>query len=142
VAAAAQDLALGRGQEPGSQAAAALVVSYPEQVDVAAPAPGPPVESREQVTVVPADRDAQHAAVMVAGDGGIEGVDLFIEAFGEAGIGFADNERSLAHHRCPSTGTYSRMRPRSRKPTAAYTRSAISVDCRLGGAAAPRRARC
>jgi hypothetical protein len=28
-------------------------------------------------------------------------------------------------------GTYSRIRPRSRKPTAAYTRSAISVDCRL-----------
>ena len=28
-------------------------------------------------------------------------------------------------------GTYSRIRPRSRKPTAAYTRSAIWVDCRL-----------
>ena len=28
-------------------------------------------------------------------------------------------------------GTYSRMRPRSRKPTVVYTRSAISVDCRL-----------
>ena len=28
-------------------------------------------------------------------------------------------------------GTYSRIRPRSRKPKAAYTRSAISVDCRL-----------
>ncbi len=28
-------------------------------------------------------------------------------------------------------GTYSRIRPRSRKPTARYTRSAIGVDCRL-----------
>ena len=28
-------------------------------------------------------------------------------------------------------GAYSRMRPSSWKPTAAYTRSAISVDCRL-----------
>jgi len=35
---------------------------------------------------------------MVAGDGGIEGVDLFVEAFGEAGVGVGDNERDLAHH--------------------------------------------
>jgi hypothetical protein len=32
-----RDLGLGRGQEPGSQAMTALVVSHPEQVDVAAP---------------------------------------------------------------------------------------------------------
>src|SRR5215467_15667221 len=44
VAAAAPDLGFGRGEEPGAQAATALVVSHPEQVDVAAPAPRPPVE--------------------------------------------------------------------------------------------------
>src|SRR5690349_4059256 len=142
VAAAAQDLGLGRGEEPGSQASTALVVPHPEQVDVAAPAPRPPVEPRAEVTIVPTHSHAQHAAVMVAGGGGVEGVDLLVEAFGEAGIGFADNERGLAHHRCPSTGTYSRIRPRSRKPTAAYTRSSISVDCRLAVRQPRSRASC
>src|SRR4029077_12420112 len=121
VAAAVPDLGFGGGQEPGSQARTALVVSHPEQVDVAAPAPGPPVEPRAQVTVVPADRDAQHAAIIVAGDGGVEGADLLIEAFGEAGVGFADHERDLAHHRCPATGTYTAAATPGRRCSAAPT---------------------
>src|SRR5215468_9696605 len=86
VAAAAADLSFGCGQEPGSQAIAALVVSHPEQVDVAAPAPRPPVEPRAQVTAIPADGHAQQAAVMVAGGGGVEGADLLIKALGEASV--------------------------------------------------------
>src|SRR6266566_489010 len=119
VAAAAPDLGFGRGQESGSQAGTALVVSHPEQVDIAAPAPRPPVEPRTQVTVIPEHGHAQHAAVMVAGGGGVEFADLLIEAFGEVSVGIADGEPDLIHHRSPSMGTYSRMRPRSRKPTAA-----------------------
>src|SRR5215468_6214938 len=87
VAAAAPDLGFGRGEEPGSQATTALVVSHPEQVDVAAPAPRPPVEPREQVTMIPADRDRQQTAVMVAGGGGVEGADLLIKAFPQASVG-------------------------------------------------------
>src|SRR5262249_60631067 len=56
VAAATADLGFGCGEEPGSQATTALVVAYPQQVDVAAPAPRPPVEPRAQVTTIPADR--------------------------------------------------------------------------------------
>src|SRR5438876_6039679 len=121
VAAAAPDLGFGGGQEPGSQAVTALVVPHPQQVDVAAPAPRPPVESRAQVTAVPADGDTQHAGVMVTGDLRVEGADLLTKAFGEASVGVADGEPDLTHHRSPSgeCGTYSRIRPRSRKPTAA-----------------------
>src|SRR6266536_2673459 len=37
----------------GAQGRAVLAVSHPEQVDVATPAPGPPVEPRAQVTTIP-----------------------------------------------------------------------------------------
>jgi hypothetical protein len=39
---------------------------------------------------------------MVAGDGGIEGVDLLIQAFPEASVGVAGNDRDLIHRLCPS----------------------------------------
>src|SRR5215831_16326741 len=48
------------------------------------PAPRPPVEPRAQVTTVPADRDRQQTAVMVAGDGRVEGADLLIKAVSQA----------------------------------------------------------
>src|SRR6266516_6056877 len=63
VAAAAPDLGFGGGEEPGAQAATALVVAHPEQVDVAAAAPRPAVEPRAQVIIVPVDRDRQQTAV-------------------------------------------------------------------------------
>jgi hypothetical protein len=59
VTAAAHDLSFCHGQEPGSQAMTALVVSHPEQVDVAVPAPRPPVEPSAQVTAIPAGGHAQ-----------------------------------------------------------------------------------
>ena len=57
--------------------------------------PGPPVEPGVQVTVIPADGHTQHAAIVVAGDGGIEHADLLIKAFGEASVGIADSEAGL-----------------------------------------------
>src|SRR5215470_15423233 len=98
VAAAASDLGFGCGEEPGAQSATALAVVHPEQVDVAAAAPGPAVEPRVQVTIVAADRDRQQAAVMVAGGGGVEGADLFLKAVSQASVGLADGERYLVHH--------------------------------------------
>src|ERR1051325_2266705 len=50
VAAAAPDLGFGGAQQAGTQAQAALVVPHPEQVDVAAAAPGPPVQAAAQIT--------------------------------------------------------------------------------------------
>ena len=49
-----------------------------------AAAPRPAIEHRAQVTVVPADGHAQRAAVMVPGDGGVEGAELLVKAFMEA----------------------------------------------------------
>jgi hypothetical protein len=42
---------------------------------------------------------------MMTGDGGVEGTDLFIKAFGEASVGVANSEPDLIHHRSPSMGT-------------------------------------
>src|SRR5262249_25018304 len=55
-AATAPDLVLGGGQQPGAQAAPAMVGSYPEELEEAAPAPRPPEQPRAQVTCVPARR--------------------------------------------------------------------------------------
>src|SRR5690242_10203873 len=103
VTATAHDLGFSRSQQPGPQARTALIVAHPEQVDVTAPAPRPPVEPCEQVTVVPADGHAQHLAIMVTGDGCIEGADLLVKPFGEASVGVADSEPDLTHDRSPST---------------------------------------
>src|SRR5256885_11517350 len=84
VTATAPDLILGGGQEPASQAAAALVVANPQQLDVAAAAPRPPVQPRVQVTVVRAGCDGKQAGVIVAGGGGVEGVDLLVKPFPQA----------------------------------------------------------
>src|SRR5262249_6492164 len=50
IAATAPDLGLGGGQQPGPQARTALVFSHPEQLDITAPAPRPPVQARASVT--------------------------------------------------------------------------------------------
>ena len=80
----------------------ALAVPDREQLDVAAPAPDRPVEPRAQITAIPLDGHAEHACIMVAGNGGDEGADLLIKAFGEASIAVADREPDLTHHRSPS----------------------------------------
>jgi len=59
--------------------------------------PAAPVQPREQVIVIPADGHAQHAAVVVAGDGRVERADLLIKAFGEASVGVADSDPDLTH---------------------------------------------
>jgi hypothetical protein len=81
VAATAPDLILGGGQEPGSKAGTALVVADPQQLDVPASAPRPPVKPRAQVPAVRAGRDGQQAGVIEAGDGGVERVDLPVKPF-------------------------------------------------------------
>jgi hypothetical protein len=80
----------------------ALAVPDREQLDVAAPAPDPPVEPRAQITAIAVDGHAEHACVMVAGGGGVEGADLLIKAFGETSIAVADREPDLTHRRSPS----------------------------------------
>src|SRR5262249_34826142 len=65
VAAAALDLLFGFGQQPGSQARATLVVSHPEQVDVAASAPCPAPEPCAQIAAASTDSDAQEPTVTV-----------------------------------------------------------------------------
>src|SRR5690349_14926260 len=101
VAAAAPDLGFGGGQQVGAQAEAALAAPHPEQIDVAAPAPGPPVQAAAQVAVVPADGHAQHAGVLVAAGGGVEGTDLLVEASGEVSVAVTDGEPGLTQHRPP-----------------------------------------
>src|SRR5690242_13975068 len=101
VTAAALDLGLGGGQEPGPQAVTALVAPDPEQLDIAAPAPRPPVQPRVQLTIVPAGREGQQAGVVVAGGGGVEGADLLIKPFPQAGIALARDERHLTHDCLP-----------------------------------------
>jgi pimeloyl-ACP methyl ester carboxylesterase len=97
VAAAAPDLSLGGGQEPGSQAVPALVVADPQQLDVAAPAPCPPGQPRAQVPVVPAGRDGQQAGVVVASGSHVEGDDLLIKPLPQVTVTLAGNEPHLIH---------------------------------------------
>src|SRR5690348_6120402 len=110
VAAAAPDLGFGRGEELGAQATTALVVAHPEQVDVAAPTPRPPVEPRAQVTTVAADHDRQQTAVMVAGDGRVERAELLIKAVSQASVGLTGNERYLVHQCLPLGMAHARRR--------------------------------
>jgi hypothetical protein len=48
-----------------------------------------------QVTAVVADGDAQQPGIGVAGRCGVEGIDLLVEAFAQAVVGAADDERAV-----------------------------------------------
>jgi hypothetical protein len=68
-----------------------------------------------QVTTIPADSDRQQTAVMVAGDGSVERADLLIEAFPQAGVRLAGNERYVTRHRL-SFHRGGQCRPAARLP--------------------------
>jgi hypothetical protein len=87
------DLPLGRGQQPGTKSATAMITAHPEELDVAAATPGPPAQAGQQLAVLRANGQAQHSAVVMAGSGHVEGIDLLVEHRSEFVVGISDQQR-------------------------------------------------
>jgi hypothetical protein len=131
VGAAARYLLLGGGEQAGAQAEPAQVRPDPQQVDVAALAPGPPEQPRAQVTAVFADGDAQQPAVGVAGRRGIKGVDLLVEAFSQTIVDITDCERGITRSLSASPYCGPVRKPRSLAARAVAIRSGAQEGHRI-----------